>query len=225
MCKVLKTLCLLLVLLPIQAGEGAGDEELLERILLAQQGIERAQGLLHQQTVRADEPDRPGTLYHVRFWLEVPDRYHLRFQAADDDERVEWFLSDGVEEVRAERLFADDVPEVERAPVDREAWGLGRVADFLRLDRTVLERDFRPVARRLAEGDARAVPTAYAVLDLEVVDPGLREHLRSVRVELDERLRTAAIVVHDRNDNRITLTVIEIDDRAEIDPALFQWPE
>lgn len=208
------------------AGTGAAEEtapdDLLDAIIDAQSDVERVQGTLRQTTTHADDPAETGTVYDVRYYFQLPDRYHLRYQPVDAPEEKEWFLSDGEWRVHAEQLFADEQPMVERERVDPDGWGLQRVADFMRMDRAALAEDFRLAARAATDDDRAILPAAAAVVEL-TPKGSIAEEIDRIVVLLDERYRTGAVVIHDSHDNRILLTVQEADYDTPIDPGIFTW--
>ncbi|MDA3962364.1 MAG: hypothetical protein PF961_16375 [Planctomycetota bacterium] len=213
------SLCLLIL---TACGRLPAEDDLLTVIMQAQQGTERVQGTLRQFTTHLDRPDEDGTAFIVTFYLELPDKYHLRYQPEADEEEKEWFLSDGTTQVHAEQMFADEAPEVQRKPVKKDSWGLQRIADFVRMDRASLEEDFDASARPAAEADTAVHSAASNVVELKPKGQ-IADEIQSITVYLTSDHRTGAVAILDRHDNHILITVVKADYDSPIDPGIFTW--
>ncbi|MHC5067692.1 MAG: LolA family protein [Planctomycetota bacterium] len=189
---------------------GLAAEDLLDRVMAAQQEVRVVQGELTMTTSRVDEPDAVPTAYPVAFFVELPDRYHLRFDQPGDDS-VEWRISDGVHAWYVSQLFAGDQPELEseRAVAD-DGWGFQRVVDFLRLERSALVADFTV-----------AIDEAARQVTLEPRDPELRAEVLAIVVELDAALHTSAVTLSDHQGNVTRFVVDRADYDSELPAGLF----
>lgn len=199
-----------------------GDADLLTALLAAQQGLLQLQGQIVHATRRADEPDADPNRYNVRFFLQVPDRYHLCFVPESDPEAREWFISDGETAWQVDQPFADDPPDVMSKPVDKGAWGFQRIIDFVRMDRAALERDFTMEAALVAEADRRE-PVHRSRVTLIPRDAELADEVDRIEVYLDESHRTHQVLLWESGGNLISITVNEADYDSEIDAAVFRW--
>jgi outer membrane lipoprotein-sorting protein len=216
------------------AGAGTNREAegdvILRRIAAAQAGRERVQGRFTLRTTQLDDPTDMETVYHVDFWLSLPDRYHLRLQDATDPEMIEWFVSDGATAWHAEQTFADEPPVVSTKAVETdEGGGFDRLDDFFRLDLAALRRDFKLEARAVeprkeGSGPRLSSATRYLVV-LETRADDLAEHLRLVEIEFDADLALLALRLTDGKDNRRDIVLQRLDDESAIDDGRFRWDQ
>lgn len=213
---------LLIGLLALFACRGpAAEGDLLTAIVETQQQVQRVQGEYRQATTSADAPDAEPNVYQVRFFLEMPDRYHLEYVDADDPTAKEWWLSDGEVQTHAEQIDPDIDPIVSTKPVDEDSWGFQRVADFFRLDREALGKDFAMTARPVDAIDG--VDEATAAVELVPKGGRMAEELQRISVIVGADHRTRRIVILDQQDNVITIDVVAADYGSAIDPAVFSW--
>ena len=197
------------------------DDDLLAKIVAAQQGVSHVQGRFRQSTTSLEAPDQAPNEYLVQFKFRLPDCYFLQSSPVSDPEEKEWFISDGKEQVNAEQIMAGVDPIVSRKPVDRDASVFQRVGDFFSMDLEALRKDFTVVARLPADSEADG---SAAVVELKPIGGRLAEDVRTITVFLDAKYRTQAVVIDDQQDNRLRIAVEEADYTTEIPDAAFTWP-
>jgi hypothetical protein len=215
---------LALLIASIAADEGP-VQDLLTRLLGAQQAVTSVAGTFVQRNLRADDPDGTASVHEATFALQVPDKYNLVYTKPGDDEWRLRYCSDGVLRREITQMFAGQDPDVITTPVKAAGGGangeggdgadIGRyISTFLRFDPAEVNKDF--VVTIATAGDGFR-------LDLLPRGADLARQVKSVAVELDGGFRTREIRFDDPQGNRVVVSVVTSEYNGTIPAGMFTY--
>lgn len=203
---------------PVDPLGSAAEAETLARIYAAQAGRSTV-------WVRALREERPGNgvatsgepaRQRVEGWMQVPGRYYLEIRTLfrtgeewQEEERREWYVSDGEMAWHALREFADDPLESDPPRrLDPEDEDLGGFVRLVNLEQADLERRFAVSLAQPAETE-RLRPAARWTLRLTPRSERLRKHVQRIDVQLGEDFGVAGMILYDTDGFLTVLTVEE----------------
>lgn len=212
----------------IPAADTVDEASLLDRIIAAQQGIERMTATLRYEVHDLKEPDGRVNAQQVRAWLRMPRSYYLIMKPFKADgsleERKAYFMSDGETIWQGERELADmEVDVFKPKPVDPEENDLGSYVALLKLGRGELAERFAMTAETLPDDVERSHPEAVHRVTLKPQTAALQKHIAQVLIEVDAALQTVAIAIDDTKENRTILRIEAVDTEVPLPEDIFVW--
>lgn len=180
----------------------AEDDEVLKRVIAAQQGITTVQGVFNQRTIRPDdeEGDARASRFVIRFEIRSPDHYSFTYTRPGDDEWRLRMCSDGKQAWTIEQFMAGEKPSVTVKGVDPENTDdlFRRIVDFFPLDEAKLRREFAVAASER---------NGAFTLTLKPINRNMGEQLSGITVELDKEFHTTSLTLEEPGGTRTAINV------------------
>jgi hypothetical protein len=219
---------------PANGGDAAGatgPAAVLERAVAAQPDSEQLHVQVEYRNRRLDPEDQlpaRDRVWDLDIHVAVPDRYVVVQRERGDPEASTTYISDGVTTWTIEVEFADEAPLVSSRPVADDSQGtIGWINEFFPLDADRLQREFAfALAGDDAGGDAEAGAregTHATTLIGIPITPRMAEHVQRLLLRVDAEGALQAVVIEDRHDNAMEMTVQSIEPDLAFDPERFTY--